>query len=375
MRFKKISKFVLIAITVIVFVAIAASTYLLINVRRVFLSEIQKNLGVKATASRVRVVFPASLIVEDLRIGETIKVDKIIASPSFLSLVKGGVVLNLLHLERPQLAMARNEDNTFDFGLPLPKKKERIPEVVAPAFAKKAVAKKGIFYAAKIKIIDGRIDFTDKRVSPGSPFRLKFSNINLDISRPSVFQPFLIQFKGNGSLVNPENVAMGEAAMTGWADLSAKDMDAQLSAADVELVSLEPYYKKFLKKELASGRMRLGADFKSKNNDLKAECHLELSQISFKQMPEPAPSSDETNAKTEDLTYLVFDSLLSSQGGIVFDFGIRTKMDRPRLEHIKVKGAFLSSMAQAPQLGENFKDIGKQFKSIGKQFKSMFKNK
>ena len=122
--------------------------------------------------------------------------------------------------------------------------------------------------------------------------------------------------------------------------------------------------------------MRLAAYLRSKNNDLKADCHLELSQISFKQMPEPASPSEETNAKTEDLTYLVFDSLLSSQGGLVLDFSVRTKMDRPRFEHIKVKGAFLQSLgAQMPQATGDYKEIGKQFKSIGKQFKSMFKNK
>ena len=376
MSFKKIAKIILIVLVVIVFVFMAVSAYLLVKGRNIFLSEIQKSLGVKVTASHVGVILPFYLSVEGLQIGDTIKVDKLVACLSLWSLIRGDIVLNLLELERPQLTMVRHEDNTFDFGLPLGKKTEGVPGTGTVASAKKGTGKKKIFYATKIKIRDGRIDFIDKRVSPNSPYGLKFSNINLDAFRASVFQPSRVQFKGDGRLTNPENAAVGEATILGWADLLAKDIDIQLSLTDVQLISFEPYYKKFLKKKLDSGRMRLAADLRSKNNDLKADCHLELSQISFKQMPEPASPSEETNAKTEDLTYLVFDSLLSSQGGLVLDFSVHTKMDRPRFEHIKVKGAFLQSLgAQMPQATGDYKEIGKQFKSIGKQFKSMFKNK
>ena len=81
------------------------------------------------------------------------------------------------------------------------------------------------------------------------------------------------------------------------------------------------------------------------------------------------------------MTNIIFSSILPSQGKVVFDFSVHTKMDRPKFEHVKLKGTFLQSMmgglsvkSSSGQSIEDFKQIGDQFKAIGKEFKKAFKS-
>jgi hypothetical protein len=122
--------------------------------------------------------------------------------------------------------------------------------------------------------------------------------------------------------------------------------------------------------------MFLTGAFKSKDNDLNVDCHVELNNISFVES-EVSPEG-EKELEVRDLTHLAFDSMLSAEGGIVFNFSFRTKMNLPRFENIKIKGNFFQSKIQAAlsnpeKTAEDFKKMGEEFKAIGKEFKKMFK--
>ena len=74
MFFKKIIKVLLILIAVFILAMAGACAYLLLNGREILSSQIEKNLGVKARMSSLRVVFPSSFIIEDLSLGDNIKI-------------------------------------------------------------------------------------------------------------------------------------------------------------------------------------------------------------------------------------------------------------------------------------------------------------
>ena len=382
MAFKKFYKVFLVLILIFVLIFLFVFAYLLLNARKILLSEIEKNLGMKTQASSLRVVFPTTIIVEDFALGDNIKVDKIVVSPSLLGFIRGDIVLNLLILEKPRLKITRNSDDSFDFGIPFKKTEKAAAAPGAPARkGEKAVPKAKRFYFNKLKVVDGNIDFIDKGVSADSPFIMKFSNLNLDVFRPSLLQLFRMQFQGRGDLVAVNGERIGRLDMAGWVDVFARDMDARASLTGVRLAYLEPYYKKFSKRDLKSGDMSLTGDFESKKNDLKVALHVELKNVAFQEKEETPSSPENAVANVTAPALLAFNSIFSTEGNAVFDFSIETKMDKPKFEHIKFKASFLQSRIEAalskpPQETiEDFKKMGKEFEAVGKQFKAIFKSK
>ena len=362
---KNFFKPAVIIIIVIVLFGLAAPVFIAAKSQKILFSEIENNLGLRPKAASVRISFPATVIIEGFSLGEGIRADKIIYSPSLLGFIKGEMVFNSFVLRKPKLKITRKTDRTFDFGIAAGKKAKE--------------GKKKIFYSNKLKVEDGDIELMDAAISAEQPFVTRLSHLNLDVFRPSILQLFRMQFIGKGDLLTEKGEEIGKVEMAGWVDILARDMDAKASLKNMRLIYFGPYYKKFLKKGLKSGDLASSVDLKSKNNDLKANFHVELSNIVFKE--EEAVAFGETEAKPEDLTFLAFDSILASEGKVVFDFSVNTKMDRPRLEKIKFKAAFLGSGIQAsfskpPQETiEDFKKMGKDFEAIGKQFKAIFKSK
>ncbi|MEK7849869.1 MAG: DUF748 domain-containing protein [Candidatus Omnitrophota bacterium] len=384
MLFKIILRSALVLVLVVILIGVTAFAYLALNGRALLLSEIEKNLGVKAQISSLRVSFPPALIVDGFAIQDSIKIDRLIVSPSLLALLKGDIILNALIVERPVLQVTRNNDDSFDFCNGVFKKSalavepQGIPGEAAPADSKKKTKKPRKFYLNRLKIKDANIEFTDNGIAGTEPFKMRFANVNLDVFHPFLFNFFRMQFKGQGDLLSAADDKIGKLAISGWADILAKDMDANVALSGARLAYLKPYYKKFLKRDLSSGDVDVTALLISKSNDMTADCHLELNNIAFKE-PESG-ASEQGTAEPIDFTLLAVNSLLNSEGKVVFDFSIRTKMDRPRFEKIKIKGSFLQSviqnaMSKPPQETiDNFKTIGKQFESIGKEFKKTFKN-
>ncbi len=362
----------LIVIVIVIVLGLVASAYVVANGRSILLVEIEKNLGVKAQIGRVGVAFPASVVVDNLALGETIKIERVVISPSFLGLFNGHIILNSLVLEKARFKVTRRSDRTIDLGLGARKKKEEvagIPAAVVPQEKKTVVKRHRKFFLNKLLVRDADITLVDEGVVAPQPFQMRLTHFNANVFHPNLWELSRLQFRGQGSLVTMDEKLVGSIDSSGWVDVLAKDMDAKIALPCVHLAYLEPYYKKFLKKELTSGDMVLTAALFSKNNDLIVDCHLELKDIAFKQLEAPVPAEGE--AQPSDLTVLAFNSILNSQGSMVFDFSIRTKMDRPRLGKIKMKGVFL----QSGQDTQDLKKMGDKFKEIGKEFKKAFKNK
>jgi len=386
MLLKIILRSALVLVIVVILIGVAVSSYMALNGRALLLSEIENNLGVKAQISSLRVSFPPALIVDGFAIQDSIKIDRLIVSPSLLALFRGDIILNSLIIEKPVLQVTRNNDDSFDFckGVfkksALPAEPQRISSEAAPAPAdnKKKTKKPRKFYLSRLKIKDAKLEFIDNGIAGTEPFKMWFANVNLDVFHPFLFNFFRMQFKGQGDLLSATDDKIGKLAISGWADILAKDMNANVALSGARLAYLKPYYKKFLKRDLSSGDMDMTALLISKSNDMTADCHLELNNIAFKE--QETATSEQDTTEPIDFTLLAVNSLLSAEGKVVFDFSARTKMDRPRFEKIKIKGSFLQSaiqgaMSKPPQQAiEDFKTIGKQFESIGKEFKKAFKN-
>ncbi len=394
----KIFKILLIVILVFSVIFISASAFILSNGRKILLSQLKKNLGIEAEVSDLKVALPASIIIENFSVKDDLKVARLILSPDLLALLRRDIVLRSIILEKPEIKITRNPDDSYNIGIFVYKKDGELVMPKAPVLesgagdkqesqAQAMLSKKTSpsvepekFYLNRLKIKDGTVRFIDRNISSEEPFRLNFSNFNFSVSHLLLPKASHANFKGDANVVSEDGQKAGILDISGWIDILGRDMDADVSLADVRVPVLKPYYKEYLKRELKSGNLLLQASLKSKNNDLKVDCHLELSDIAYEE-PQGEPASGEENAKAEDLTFFAFDSIFLTEGRAVFDFSFSTKLDSPKFENVKIKGTFLQPKIEkilsqpTEKTVKDFKEMGKQFKDIGKQFKEIFKSK
>ncbi|MBI5872969.1 MAG: DUF748 domain-containing protein [Candidatus Omnitrophica bacterium] len=382
---KKLLRILSIFIIFVILVIVSVSAYVTANGRTILLSQLEKNLGIKAQLSSLKVVFPATIVAEGLEVSDTLKAKRLVVVPSIIGLLRGDVVFNFLSIQQLQMTVTRNPDDSFDFGLPAIKAQQ--PQVVLPGKTEEAVkketkAKKPLrFYVNKLDILDGHIVFVDKGLVGQPPFVIKCYSLNLNVFRPSLLQLFRMQFNGQGDLLSQDDSQIGRVILAGWADPINLDMDAKAQVEGGKLVYFGPYYKKFVKRELESGDVGITVVARSKTNDMVADCHIELTNVAFKKTEQPQGSEQEAPKDFSDFSALAFNSFLGAEGKTTFDFTVRTKMDKPKFENVTFKGNFFQNRVEAvfskpPQETiEDFKKVGEDFKAIGKQFKEIFKSK
>lgn len=402
MKLKKLFKVLLLFVVIFIIFISLVSLYILVNGRTIILAELEKNFGVKAEISSFYISFPISIVAEGFVVQDSVRIDRIVIVPSLLGFLKGDIVLNSCLLDRPYFKIIRQADGVFDSGGVFSKsikKEEGLLSVsdalsrkdftnVAPALQKQERAnRKRNFYLKRLKIKNAIVDFVDKTVGFGKDFRLRLDEFNVDVSQTSFLSLSQMRLSAHGYLKSEQGVAIGGVELSGWLDYVARDMDVKLRLKDAQLAYFEPYYTKFFKKELKSGNMLLSADLKSNHNDLKADCRVELDNVVFRSNGD---LTDKSSLGVADFAVLAFDSILSEQGKVIFDFSVQTKMDQPKFENVRFRGTFLENgmkavLSKGPQVaaqlatgstGEevgDFKEIGKKFKDFGKQFKDMFK--
>lgn len=386
MKLKK--SLIILVVLFFFFVLLTASVYLyfLFNGKKILLDQIGKNLGVKAEASALRVVLPAWIIIDNFKIEDYLKVAKITVSPSFLGFLKGDIIFNSIIVERPQLKVTRKKDASLDFGIAVYKKGKFIllQKAVSPEKTKAPIQanissaarhplRQKVFYFDKLKVTGAAVEFIDMALPTETPFVTRLANCNIDASRVSLLQPLRMQFNGDGEFISEDSQRVGDFNTSGWIDLLTKDTDAKLQIDSLRLVYFGPYYKKYLKRDLKSGDMLLAVKATSSNNELTADCHIELTNIVFAN-PEEATAT----AETADVAAFAIGSMLTTEGKAIFDFSFKTKTDNPKLENIRLKGSFFKTrvedmMSHPQETIEKMEKIGKDFKAIGKEFKKIFK--
>ncbi|MFH1691688.1 MAG: DUF748 domain-containing protein [Candidatus Omnitrophota bacterium] len=405
MKSNKLFRVLFLFVIVFTIMVSIAYLYVLINGRKIILTELDKRLGVKAEISSLHIGFPISIVAEDFVVQDSLRVDRIVVVPSLFGFLKGDVILNSCVLDKPYFKITRQADGVLDFGGVFSKsvKKEEEPGLTQDVSLQEdsAVGFSGSseqeqkkrarnFYLKRLKIRNAVVDFVDRTVGFGKDFCLRLDEFNVRVSQASFLNLSKMHLDASGQLKSKEGVVVGGVELSGWFDYPAQDMDMKLSLKDARLAYLEPYYTKFFKKELKSGNMLLMADIKSEHNDLKADCHVELDNIAFKSNGDLTDKTGKSGLGAGDFAVLAFDSILSTQGKMIFDFSVQTKMDQPKFENVRFKGTFLENGMKAvfskgpqiaaqvatggtPETVEDFKAIGKKFENFGKQFKGMFK--
>ncbi|MDD5575074.1 MAG: hypothetical protein PHH75_07850, partial [Candidatus Omnitrophica bacterium] len=83
---KKAFKIIFIIVLVAVLLLAAGLAYVVLNARGIILPRLEKSLGVSVSASAIRFSWPLAAQMDDLTVGQTIKVKRVDVVPGFTGL-------------------------------------------------------------------------------------------------------------------------------------------------------------------------------------------------------------------------------------------------------------------------------------------------
>jgi len=415
-------KILLILLVFLLIVGLAVAgvvAYALSHSRDLLIVQIDKHLGVKASAAEVRYIFPSSLLVRDLRFGDQLAFGRLLVTPSLTGFfLKRAVVFNEILITSPRVRVVRRSDGTMDMGLalpagpaggpskeapskdaaspspssegplPPPSREEPLPSVSkqepSPSASARGKSERPPVYVEHLKILDGQVTFVDEALGGDPPFRVEATDVRLEVRRVSLLEPGRMNVDVS-ALVGPlEGAAPAPLTGSGEFDLWTRKGTLRLDVTAVPLTLFGPYYVTYLKKKVLTGTATLGADFRVEGDDLAGDCRVSLDGMGFQEPEAQGAAVDLSSVRQQaassgDLQYTVFPLLLSAMGQASFEFSFKTRLDRPRFENVKIKGMFLQPRTLAPLAVEasggsveGFKKIGKEFEAIGKEFKKVF---
>jgi len=303
----------------------------------------------KVSIGYIRLTPPLNLDIVNLKIQDNLTAKSVFISPSIFSLIMGDIILNNVTIIRPELTCQRNLSK-----LTLPP--QTAGGVVEPAAlpetgitskeAPKAQRKNPPRFIIKhLKIKDGNICFVDNAAGQnGIKINVKdlyFSITNLYVFPLSAVANFELQAK----IPWQQGAKEGKIEAEGWINLYKKDIQATLKIEDIDGIYLYPYYANWVdleKARIEKAKLNFTSNIQGLNNNVTAECHLELTDVVRK--PRPSEEPQEKAEKIADAVFDIFRAL--NQGKILLNFTIRTKMDRPEFGFGTIKMAFEDKLAQ-----------------------------
>jgi hypothetical protein len=205
------------------------------------------------------------------------------------------------------------------------------------------------------RITDSTFNFTDKSVKGGAT-RVTIEDLNVHIENLvfPIDESNIVSFDISGKMpwLTKGKTTQGHISATGWVNLYKRDMQAKLEIKDIDAISLYPYYSKWVdleKARIQQARLNFNSDISGINGDVKAECHLELTDLVFR--PKEA---NEKEQKAHRIATAVLSMFNEFGGKVAVDFTFKTRMEKPdfNLESIRTAVEDKLKKAQAAKGGE-----------------------
>jgi len=337
-NWKKI--FSIIVIVVIIFSL--AYVGILLAAKSIIAHKIKKATGLKTTISSLVILPPLNIELRGFEIAGLIKANRIYLAPSMRSLLFGKIAFNKIMIGSPEVTYQRNPEVE-------PVKDSRAPVVEsssAPVILEPAQSKGFPVIIKSLKVYSGKLNFIDTTAASGK-ISVVVKDINFYITNLfTTGTKNISNFNLNGNLSWNTGEPDGKIALAGWADLYKKDIQATLKIENIDAIVFYPYYSTWVdlgKARIDKAKLSFNCDIKGQNNDVAADCHLELIDMVRK-----VRSPEEPQLKAEKVTDVVLDMLKAMDNGkVVLDFVLHTKMDQPEFGFGNIKSAFEGKLAQA----------------------------
>jgi len=192
------------------------------------------------------------------------------------------------------------------------------------------------------------VNFTDRSVADKTiKVTVKDVNIEIENLKLPVRGSDITYFELTGRIPWQNKGEEGKIWFQGWINFFKKDMRAELKVEDIDGICLYPYYSNWVdleKSRIQKANLNFFSEIIGLNNDVTADCHLELTRVEFKPRPEDQPQE-----KAQRIATAVIDIFKAiNEGKIVLDFKFKTKMDSPEFGLKKIiKTAVEDKISQA----------------------------
>ncbi|MHB8154797.1 MAG: DUF748 domain-containing protein [Candidatus Omnitrophota bacterium] len=320
---------------------------------RIIEQQIGQNLKLKASLGKISLSLPFTINLEKLEIGNLASIKKISLSPNLVALLFGKIVIHGLNIVEPVINLERSADGKLN--LPVLDQKGKPPEI----------------YLTSFNLRDGKIIFTDKKVTPDG-FQVIVNKLNIKVAKVALpITSLATNFSVSGELLSQQAEAFGKITFIGWLDYLAKDLDAKVEFKELDVTKFSVYYGNFISaRKLSSARLDLISTFKAKHNVLQIITKFNLSNLVYAQAQEQQLDLD--------LMKNALDIFTDSKGNLGLEFDIDTRLDNPalnqeKLQKIILKAAMKNLSNQSPvQLMDKVATVIDQYKGIGKELKAIF---
>jgi hypothetical protein len=264
-----------------------------------------------------------NLEIRDLEIEGLAKIDSLYISPNIFSLLLGNVGLNRIVMVGPKITYER-----------IPLAVQEFQEIVVNGASREKGTikpkKKYILRLALKQIIikNGELNFIDHTVGPEGII-ISIRDVNAEIENLYLFPASVVtEFKLSALIPWQAAEEKGRVNIDGWINIFKKSMEAKVKIEKIDGVYLYPYYAQWgvdlEKARIEKATLNFNSDIHGLNNDITAQCHLELTDIVRRPKEEEGETSK--GEKIAEVVLGIFKSL--NQGKIVLDFTIKTKMSR-----------------------------------------------
>jgi hypothetical protein len=205
------------------------------------------------------------------------------------------------------------------------------------------------------RIKDSTFNFTDKSVKgEGTKVTIEDLNVHIENLVFPIEESNIVSFDISGSMPwkAKDKTTKGRISATGWINLFKRDMQAKMEIKDIDAISLYPYYDKWVdleKARIREAKLNFKSDISGINGDVKAECHLELTDLVFR--PREA---NEKEDKAHRIATVVLGLFNDFGGKVAVDFTFRTRMEKPDFNMESIRAAVEDKLkkAQAARSGD-----------------------
>lgn len=358
-------------IKIIFIVAISAAIlysptyiFLILEGRNIVISRIADFTQRKVSIGRLGIRPPLHLAIKNLEIQGLAKIDTILISPSIVGFLMGNIAFNDIQFIKPELTYERfaphiaepvtPDTATATATTPATPAPAEVTPTPAPVQKEEPTTRNPLRLVLKRVIIkDGTINFID-HATCAEPIKINIKDITFYLDNLYMMLPhsLVTHFRLEGRIPWQQGAEEGKLEADGWINFYKSDMQATLKIEGIDGIYLYPYYSKWVdleKARIQGAKLKFTSNIQGLNNNVTAECHLELNDIVFKPR-----SPEEQKEKAEKIAEVVLGMLKQlSQGKIVLDFTVRTKMDSPQFGFGNIKMAVEDKLAP-PRRGEGF---------------------
>jgi hypothetical protein len=315
-------------------------------------SELRKTLGSGITVSEIKIrlthLAVSGIRYEDPRLKKPLlQIEQVNIYPTLFSFLKGELRIRELTLLRPSFFFYRSRDGTFVGPWPATGKEKG--ETGGKETKGTREGKAFQVRIDRVRIQEASVDFEDRNVEE-PPAEIHLRKVALEVGGlhypfASVRSPVTLKGKMKGPTKE------GEIEVKGWINFSTLDMDTLFKVREIELKTLEPYYRKRVSAEVESGDMTMEAKITVNNKVIDAPGSMELTRL---RIGSGGGSVFYIPAKT-------IVSLLKDKGNrIKVNFHVKGNLDDPRFnlqENIITRIGI--SLAEA--LGVPIRVVGEEF--------------